>query len=222
MVVTDLEDIVSRLYKILVSPDTIPGLINGALTVPLDLGYLALSYFDADSRSRNQTHRYRMSYAIRDDVLNYENIKNAVDTILEEFDKYLTTDRQDAAYRVVITAIAGRIIMSGIAAKIAGAALARVSFISISAGKGAKVINSITMILLLGGMSERSIRASERLCYEAPEIYDLLRPHNYDLTYFLIEPAVQPFVDAIHVRQTQGQKAFNEIIHRLGDKLNDA
>lgn len=220
MVVTDVEDIVSRLYKILVSPDAIPGIINGALTVPLDLGYLALGYFDTDSRSRHQTHRYRMSYAIRDDVLNYENIKNAVDTILEEFDKYLTTNRQDAAYRVVITAIAGRIIMSGIAAKIAGVALARVSFIS--AGKGAKVINSITMILLLGGMSERSVRASERLCYEAPEIYDLLRPHNYDLTYFLIEPAVQPFVDAIHVRQTQGQKAFNEIIHRLGDKLNDA
>ncbi len=36
-----VENIADRIADIILSPDTIKGLINGALTVPLDLGYLA-------------------------------------------------------------------------------------------------------------------------------------------------------------------------------------
>lgn len=46
----DAKKVANRIYDIIVSPGIIPGLINGALTVPLDLGYLALGYFDTDSR----------------------------------------------------------------------------------------------------------------------------------------------------------------------------
>lgn len=36
----DIEGIARKLYNIIISPDTVTGLINGGLSVPLDYGYL--------------------------------------------------------------------------------------------------------------------------------------------------------------------------------------
>ncbi|WP_293548082.1 hypothetical protein [Pluralibacter sp.] len=69
-------------------------------------------------------------------------------------------------------------------------------------------------------MSERSIGKSEDLEPEAPEIYGLLRPHDYDLLYFLFEPAVKPLIEAVHLANTRGQPSFNEIVKNIEDKLN--
>lgn len=218
MDVTDLESIANRIVDVIVSPETITGMINGALTVPLDLGYLAPGYFDTDSRFEHQTQRIRMAEAIRNDILNYDHITNAVEIIFREFNRYLSKNQQDKAYRAVVSSIAGRILAARIGSKIAGAVLAHVSFIS--AKNGTKVINQITMLLLIGGMTERSIRTSENLAHEAPEIYEQLRPHDYDLTYFLFEPVVKPFVDAIHIGITREQPYFEQIIKHVGNKLH--
>jgi len=214
----NIEGIAGRISDIILSPETIEGLVNGVLTVPLDLGYLARGFFDTDNRFAHQTQRIRMACAIRNDILNYDHIINAVDLIFQQFNKYLTVSQQDNVYRVVISSIAGRFAAAKIASNIAGAVLARLSFIG--AKTGSKVAGQIAMILMVGGMSERSIRTSERLAIEAPEVYAMLRPHDYDLTYFLIEPAVKPFVEAIHVAATQGQPAFDNIISTIGDKLH--
>lgn len=214
----NIEGIAGRISDIILSPETIKGLVNGALTVPVDLGYLARGFFDTDNRFAHQTLRIRMACAIRNDILNYDHIINAVDLIFQQFNKYLTVSQQDNVYRAVISSIAGRFAAAKIASNIAGAVLARLSFIG--AKTGSKVAGQIAMILMVGGMSERSIRTSERLAIEAPEVYALLRPHDYDLTYFLIEPAVKPFVEAIHVATNQGQPAFDKIISAIGDKLH--
>lgn len=36
----DIEGIARRIYNIIISPDTVTGLINGGLSVPLDYGYM--------------------------------------------------------------------------------------------------------------------------------------------------------------------------------------
>lgn len=214
----DIEDIASRIVDIVVSPDTVTGLINGALTVPLDLGYLTVGYFDTDSRFEHQTQRIRMAEAIHNDILNYENITNAIELIFKEFNKHLTVNQQDKAYRGVVSSIAGRLTTAKIVSIIGAAVLTRVSMIGAKSAKS--WIGKITLILLVGGMSERSIRKSENLAIEAPEIYEILRPHDYDLTYFLFEPAVKPFVEAIHVGVSQGQPWFDKIIDRIESKLH--
>jgi hypothetical protein len=214
----DIEGIASRIADIILSPETISGLINGALTVPLDLGYLARGLFDTDNRFAHQTQRIRMARAIRNDILNYDHIINAVELIFQQFNKYLTVSQQDNIYRAVISSIAGRVATANIASNIAGAVLARLSIIG--AKTGSKLIGQIAMILLVGGMSERSVRTSEALAIEVPEVYAILCPHDYDLTYFLIEPAVKPFVDAIHVAATQRQPAFDKIMSTIGEKLH--
>lgn len=41
-----------------------------------------------------------------------------------------------------------------------------------------------------------------------------------DTIYFLIEPAVKFFVDAIHIAVTRGQPEFEKIINMVGEKLH--
>lgn len=186
---SDIEDLANRISDIIMSPATISGLINGALTVPLDMGYLAWGYMDTDSRFAHQTQRFRMAEATHNDILNYKHITNAVEIIFKEFDKYASVSQQNNAYRGVVSSMVGRFM-------------------------------SAKLIAMIGGMSERSIRMSESLAIEAPEIYWLLRPHDYELTYFLFEPAVKPFIDAVHVGATRGQPAFDKIIDAVGRKLH--
>ncbi|QUT13860.1 hypothetical protein [Rahnella inusitata] len=186
---SDIEDLANRISDIIMSPATISGLINGALNVPLDMGYLAWGYMDTDSRFAHQTQRFRMAEAIHNDILNYKHITNAVEIIFKEFDKYASLSQQNNAYRGVVSSMVGRFM-------------------------------SAKLIGMIGGMSERSIRMSESLAIEAPEIYWLLRPHDYELTYFLFEPAVKPFIDAVHVGATRGQPAFDKIIDAVGRKLH--
>lgn len=38
-------EIVERIVKVIVSPETVVGLLDGAMSVPVDFGYLALGYF---------------------------------------------------------------------------------------------------------------------------------------------------------------------------------
>ncbi|MEH2750171.1 hypothetical protein QE244_02735, partial [Klebsiella pneumoniae] len=105
----DIEGIARKLYNIIISPDTVTGLINGGLSVPLDYGYLIYGIFDTDTRYERETERIRMMTAIRHDILNYENIVNAVKLIFQLFNKYISESEQDRIYRSVVTSIVGRI-----------------------------------------------------------------------------------------------------------------
>lgn len=216
----DVEGIARRIYDIVVSPDTVIGLINGGLSVPLDYGYLIYGLFDTGTKYERETERIRMMGAIRHDILNYENIVNAVKMVFQLFNKYLSESEQDKIYRSVVTSIVGRISTNTIASNIAKAVIEKTSFTYVVfKGKG-NPITLLSTILLFGGMAERSIRTSDSLSNEAPEIYELLRPRDYDLLYFLFADAVQPFVDAIHAGYTEGKPVFNRIMTRVEERLN--
>lgn len=53
----DIEGIARRIYGIIISPETVTGLINGGLSVPLDYGYLIYGIFDTGSRHERETER---------------------------------------------------------------------------------------------------------------------------------------------------------------------
>lgn len=74
--------------------------------------------------------------------------------------------------------------------------------------------------LLAGGMAERSIYTSQRLKRTNPEIYYTLRQKDYDFLYFLVEPALQPFIEALKVRRNQGEIAFNQILDFVEKEVN--
>ncbi|WP_337246541.1 hypothetical protein [Klebsiella pneumoniae] len=216
----DIEGIARKIYDIIISPDTVTGLINGGLSVPLDYGYLIYGIFDTDTRYERETERIRMMTAIRHDILNYENIVNVVKLILQLFNKHLSESEQDRIYRSVVTSIGGRISTNIIASNIAKDVIEKTSFTYVVfKGKG-NPISFLSTILLFGGMAERSIRTSDKLRNEAPEVYLLLRPRDYVLLYFLFADAVQPFVDAIHAEYTEGNSVFDKIMKRVEEHLN--
>ncbi|HBR0909673.1 hypothetical protein [Klebsiella pneumoniae] len=216
----DIEGIARELYNIIISPDTVTGLINGGLSVPLDYGYLIYGIFDTDTRYERETERIRMMTAIRHDILNYENIVNAVKLIFQLFNKYISESEQDRIYRSVVTSIVCRISTNIIASNIAKAVIEKTSFTYVVfKGKG-NPIAFLSTILLFGGMAERSIRTSDKLRNETPEVYSLLRPRDYDLLYFLIADAVQPFMDTIHAGYTEDNPVFDKIMKRVEDHLN--
>lgn len=216
----DIEGIARRIYDIVISPDTVTGLINGGLSVPLDYGYLIYGIFDTDTRYERETEKIRMMNAIRHDILNYESIVNAVKMILQLFNTYMDESEQDKIYRSVTTSIVGRLSTNIIAANIAKVVIEKTSFTYVVfKGKG-NPIAFLSTVLLFGGMAERSIRTSDSLGAETPEIYELLRPRDYDLLYFLFADAIQPFVDAIHAGHMEGKSVFNKIMKRVDEHLN--
>lgn len=216
----DVDGIARRMYNIIVSPDTVAGIINGGLSIPLDYGYLMWGVFDTEHRYEHETERIRIANAITHDVLNYENVVNAVKLIFSLFDKFLSESEQDEIYRSAVTSITGRVGTNIIASAIAKSVIERVSFTYVVFQGEINPITFLSNILLFGGMMERSIRTSDAIEAQDPEIYALLRPHDYDLLYFLFADAVQPFVDAIHVGYTEGKPVFNRIMESVGERLN--
>ena len=53
----DVKDIARRLCNIIPSPDTVTGLINGGLSVPLDYGYRVYGIVDTDTRYTRKTEK---------------------------------------------------------------------------------------------------------------------------------------------------------------------
>jgi hypothetical protein len=69
-------------------------------------------------------------------------------------------------------------------------------------------------------MIERCLYTSERLRQVNPEIYYALRQRNFDLLYFFLEPALNPFIEALNVRRTQVQPAFERILDIVSSEIN--
>ena len=53
----DVEDIAKRLCNIISSLDTVTGLINGGLSVPLDYGYQVYGLVDTNTRYTRKTEK---------------------------------------------------------------------------------------------------------------------------------------------------------------------
>ncbi|PNS12082.1 hypothetical protein COO59_08865 [Mixta theicola] len=200
-------DIAQQIAKIIISPDSVFGFWNGVLSVPTDIGYLAYGFIDTDSRSIRETERIRMMTAIRYGLLKNHNFTKTIEIVFESFNKYVAEEKQNSIYSKTGFSIAGRattnsLISARLAQTVAQSGGARVRL------RGGIIGN----LLLAGGMAERSIYTSQKLKAYAPEVYNALRARNYDLLYFFLEPALQPFVEALHVKWTNGAPAFNQII----------
>jgi len=208
------EEIAQRIADIIISPDSAIGLVHGILSVPVDLGYLAYGFFDTDSYHAHETETIRIIEAIKRGILEHDRITDAIQTILNDFNKYVSESEQNKTYSRSVFSVVGRTATNTVIAGKVAIAIAQGTsfFVKVRGG----VIGNI---LLVGGMKERCIRASEKLSVEVPELYATLRLKDYDLLYFLFEPALSPFVDALYVRHQQGSPAFDKILKIVDSKV---
>lgn len=209
------QEIARRIAKIILSPESAIGFIDGVLSVPKDIGYLAFGFIDSDSRYQRESEKIRMLSAIKYGLLENHNFIRTIETVLENFNKIVPEDKQNAIYGKTMTSVAGRTITNSlIAGKLATSIAQRSSFLI--ALRGGIIGNT----LLIGGMVERCIYTSERLQQYNPDIYNRLRTRDLDLLYFLVEPALNPFVDALKIRNTQGKAAFEKILSMVENEIN--
>lgn len=209
------EEIATRIAKIIISPDSVLGFIHGALSVPVDLGYMAYGVFDTDSRYAHQTETVRLIHAIDNGILNYDRIVDAIETVFSKFDQYVSESKQNTIYSRASFSIIGRTATNSVISSTIAKAIAQRAGWTVAL-RGGVVGN----ILLIGGMKERCIRSSVQLSIDEPELYQELRTKDYDLLYFMFEPALKPFVDALTVRRLQGMPAFNNILERVESKVS--
>ncbi|MDR3434388.1 MAG: hypothetical protein P4L95_21230 [Rouxiella aceris] len=209
-------DIAKRIAEVILSPDSVIGLTYGVLSVPLDLGYLAYSYFDTDSQFIRETERIRMVNAIRFGILQNDNFVKTIETVLDKFNSYVPETRQNGIYANIGFSIIGRAVANSIVSRKIAVSIAQRTSLMITLRGGI-----IGNILLAGGMAERSIYTSQRLESSDPEIYYALRQHDYDLLFFLVEPALEPFIEAIKVRRTQGSTVFNQILDIIENEVSN-
>ncbi|VEI68378.1 hypothetical protein [Serratia rubidaea] len=201
------KEIAKRIAKIIISPETAFGFVHGVLSVPQDLGYLAYGFLDTDSRYHRDTERTRLFRAVRYGILQNESFINTIETVLNKFNQYMPENKRDKIYAKIGLSIFGRAVTNSIISKKIATSIAQRSTLIIAL-RGGIVGNT----LLAGGMMERSIYTSQRLQRTEPEIYYALRQRNYDFLYFLVEPALHPFVEALRVRRMQGEAAFHQIL----------
>ncbi|WP_380180463.1 hypothetical protein [Kalamiella sp. sgz302252] len=209
-------EIAKRIAKIILSPESAIGFVHGVLSVPTDIGYLAYGFIDTDSRYQRETERIRMMTAIRHGILENHNFVKTVEIVLSRFNEAVPEHKQNAIYGKVIASLAGRTITNSLlAGKLASVIAGRSSFLITLRG------GLIGNTLLIGGMVERCIYTSERLQQHSPDLYFSLRSKDLDLLYFLVEPALNPFVEALKVKRIQGQPAFEKILDMVERELNE-
>lgn len=209
------QEIARRIAKIILSPESAIGFIDGVLSVPKDIGYLAFGFIDTDSRYQRESEKIRMLTAIKYGLLENHNFIKTIETVLDIFNNTVPEDKQNAIYGKTMASVAGRTITNSlIAGKLATIIAQRSSFLITLRG------GLIGNTLLIGGMVERCIYTSERLQQYNPEIYNRLRTRDLDLLYFLVDPALNPFVDALKIRNTQGQVAFERLLSMVENEIN--
>ncbi|WP_240993961.1 hypothetical protein [Rahnella sp. Larv3_ips] len=92
---SNYEGIATRIADITISPDSVLGFINGAISVPVDLGYMAYGVFDTDSYYSHKTETVRIIQAMRNGILNYDRILDAIEIVLSKFDQYVSVSKQN-------------------------------------------------------------------------------------------------------------------------------
>ncbi len=156
-----------------------------------------------------------MAGAIKYGILENENFVKTIETVLDKFNASIPEDKKDSIYSQVTFALVGRTVTNSVIAGRLAIAISQRSSLFVAA-RGGVIGNT----LLLGGMAQRSIYTSESLRQTDPEIYYPLRAYNYDLLYFLVEPVLEPFIEALRVKKTKGQPEFNKILDIVEDELN--
>ena len=152
------QEIARRIAKIILSPDSAIGVIDGVLSVSKDMGYLAFGFIDTDTRYQRETEKIRMLTAIKHGLLDHHNFINTIETVLNIFNKFVPETRQNAIYSKIIASVAGRTITNSlITGRIATAIAQRSSFLITL--RGGIISNS----LLIGGLVVRCIYTSQRL-----------------------------------------------------------
>ena len=82
-----------RIVKVIVSPETVVGLLDGAMSVPVDFGYLALGILTQAIVARWKTNAFMMR-AMKSGLLNYHQVVRTTKFIIDAFTAHIPKRRK--------------------------------------------------------------------------------------------------------------------------------
>ena len=190
------------------------GFIEGAISFPVDMGYLAYDFINTDNRSINRYDTERMLRLIKAGLANQHSLTKIVKLVVDEYLKKVDVDKVKRWVEKGSGKIAGRFVSNQVLMVNLGAVLSERVVIRLATGY------ALTSLLTLGAMNSRAIHASRQLRQRNPEIYDnLSRAGNLDLLYFLVEPKTKPFEQEIEIwRKNRGE--FDRITELFFEKVS--
>ncbi|EAA7111125.1 hypothetical protein EWJ91_24190 [Salmonella enterica subsp. enterica serovar Ouagadougou] len=220
-------DVVRRLIKIMVSPESAGGILDGILSVPVDIFYLGRAFLDTENRYRNEIEHYRLATLIKREISDEDTFTRLINLIFYELFSHVPEKTQNKIFSHIGGAIFGRTIANAFVSGEIAKATMKKAISSISSAQLSKIVSisasisgaMIGNILLTGGMAERAIYTSRALKEDCPEIYNRLRPTDLDLLYFLVESIMEPVVDAIKIRRNDGQIAFEKMMELMANEI---
>lgn len=215
-----------RIVRIILSPDAALGAMDGALTIPKDLFYLSYSFLNTDYRHQDDTEMLRLFQSIEKGLINRENIKTAIEKVISRFNQSVPEERQNKIYARVVFSPLGRMTTSSyISNKVATHICIPImedlhgKLSKFQKVKATATLAAIATTLVSGGMIYRSIYRARALKEECPDIYYKLHPMGLDFLYFLIEPVVEPFVEAQIVLNNYGQSEFIRLLGMVENEM---
>ena len=190
------------------------GFIEGAISFPVDMGYLAYDFINTDSRSINRYDTERMLRLIKAGLANQHSLTKIVKLVVDEYLKKVDVEKVKRWVEKGSGKIAGRFVSNQVLMVNLGAVLSERMVIRLATGY------ALTSLLTLGAMTSRAIHTSRQFRQRNPEIYDnLRRAGNLDLLYFLVEPKTKPFEQAIEIwRKNRGE--FDRITELFFKKVS--
>ncbi|MDU2941731.1 MAG: hypothetical protein E7B59_21555 [Enterobacteriaceae bacterium] len=220
-------DVVRKLITLMVSPESAAGVMDGIISIPVDLFYLGRAFLDTENRYKNENEHYRLAMFIKRGFSDKNLLSQLINLIFEELFSRVPEKTQNRIFSHIGGALFGRsatnsfvsgtiakIVMDKIIKTVSSAQVSKTIAI-ISSMSGALIGN----ILLIAGMAERAVYTSRALEEDCPEIYNKLRPNDLDLLYFLVESLMEPVVDAIKIRRNDGQAAFEKMMELLANEI---
>ncbi|BFO09552.1 Uncharacterised protein [Serratia rubidaea] len=189
------------------------GFAQGAISLPIDLGYLAYDFLDTENRSANMDDTERMIRLIKSGLANKKSLAKIARLVADDFLEKTDSERVKLIIEKGSGKFLGRFVTNQLLGVNLGALIAERFVLQFAASL------SLGSVLSLGAMKSRAIYTSRELRSRNPWLYDRLRRMgNLDLLYFLMEKRTRPFEDAIAVWHSS-RSDFNRIVELFFQKV---
>jgi hypothetical protein len=168
-----------------------------------------LNIFNTEELAKIGAQNERAYHLLKDLISNGDSLHKLVNFVIEHFYSRLSEERKNkidegirrglliGGAKVVGRMVIGKQLATMLAKRLAGRIAASAAYktlakkLGVSAGAGATGIGLPITLLMLQGTLERAGKASERLAGKEPELHRVLKQHNLDMAWFLIEPHVE-------------------------------
>ncbi len=191
----------------------IVGFVQGAISFPIDLGYLAYDFLDTENRTANRDDTERMIRLIKSGLASKESLAKIARMVADDFLEKVDLERMKLIIEKGSGKFLGRFVSNQVLGANLGAVIAERFILQLAASI------SLSSILTVGSINSRAIYTSRELKLRNPRLYDRLRRMgNLDLLYIFVEKRTRPFEDAIAIWHSS-RSEFNRIAELFFQKV---